>query len=254
MANFSKYFDEAVKHKSCGDFFHPGRTCTQAKLDLMPKLFSGSVKYFLPLLLIPSLAKFEWTKEFFVKQLMLAGKTVVSGFVPAMVVLCSFCGFYDHLKKHYYQFYGLPISLGILMGVIALPSYSINILASGGANHMIEFILEASKGTALYHVKTNVVLGTWLFMTLSSTIVYLFKTTPYRPFWLLHVPHDNSKKDEFNEFAAPRTDFYSWMDYIVKRSRDGKRTCKHPEATCEGFLWQVSFYISRIINRNLNNN
>lgn len=238
MANFSKYFNEAVKTKSCSDFFHPGKTCVEAKLDLIPKLLTGGVKYFLPILLLPSLTKFEWTREFFWKQLVLSVKAVFGGFVPAIVAISAFCGFFDVLKRHYIQFYGLPISVGTLMAALTLPKSSVNVLACGGANHLFELILEAAKGTLLHELKSNVMVGTLLFMTLSSTIVYLFRTCRHRPFWLLHVQQQRREIEtgllngEVEEKQRP-----GWMDWIVSRR---KKYCNHKEESCEGFLWQVS--------------
>lgn len=232
MANFSKYFNEAVKSRTCGDFFHPGRTCTQAKLDLIPGLLAGTVKYFLPTLLIPSLAKFEWSKEFFLKQLILSAKAVFGGFVPAIVAISSFCGFYEHLKKHYFQFYGVPISFGALMAALILPKATVNFLACGGVNHLFDLILEAKKETIVYELKSNLMVGTLLFMTLSSTIVYLFKTSAYRPFWLLHVPNEN------DENAQGGSKLYTpgWINGLVRRK---EKFCRHKEESCEANLWQV---------------
>lgn len=235
MANFSKYFHETVKTKSCGDFFHPGKTCTQAKLDIIPGLLAGAVKYFLPILLLPSLTKFEWTRDFFVKQLILSAKAVFGGFVPAIVAISAFCGFYEHLRKHYLRFYGLPVSFGVLLAAVILPKSAVNVLACGGVNHLIEFILEASKGTVLYELKSNLMVGTLVFMTLSSTIVYLFRTCQYRPFWLLHVPHTSNFKRWPNADDDQKPS--GWMDRII---RGEKKICSHQEASCEGFLWEVS--------------
>lgn len=247
MGNFSKYFNEAVKTKSCSDFFHPGRTCSEAKLDLIPKLLFGAGKYFLPIFLIPALAKFELTKEYFVKQGVLAAKTVLGGFLPAFIAISAFCGLYDHLKNHYFQFYGLPVSIGVLLAAITLPASSVNVLASGGVNHLIEFILEASKGTILYGLKSNVMVGTLTFMTLSSTIVYLFRTCRYRPFWLLHVPQTSKQNYGSEDGESPSSLSTTvkkcprgWMDYIVSRK---KKFCSHQEETCEGFLWQVRIQV-----------
>lgn len=232
MANFSKYFNEAVKSRSCSDFFHPGISCTEAKIDLIPKLLAGSTKYFLPVLLIPSLAKFEWSKEYFKEQLVLSVKAVLGGFVPAFVTITTFCGFFDYLKKHYLQFYGIPVALGIMMATLTLPKHSINILAAGGVNHLIELILEASKETLLYELKGNLMLGSLLFMTLSSSIVYLYKTSPHRPFWLLHVPHRKTPAGNVGNQCQKA----GWMDFIIRRKR---KICEHQEDSCEEFLWQV---------------
>lgn len=231
MANYSKYFNEAVKSKNCADFFHPGKTCLQAQVDLIPQLLIGGMKYFLPIFLIPSLAKFEFTREFFVNQLTLGGRAVLGGFIPALVAISSFCGFYRYLRKHYYQFYAMPVSLAVLLASFIFPQNSANILACGAVNHLFELILDASKGTLLYALKSNSMLGTLLFMTLSSTIVYLYKTCPYRPFWLLHVPHQSAT----DQLEAPKQK-PGWMDFILQRT---VKICSHPDDSCEGYLWQV---------------
>lgn len=236
MASFSKYFREAVKDKSCADFFHPGKTCGQAKIELIPVLIQGVVKYYLPILLIPSLGKFEWSRKFFWEQGQLAFKAVVGGFLPSMLALSLFCGLFDYLKKHYYQFYILPISVSASIASFTLPYSFVKVLASGGANHVIEFIAEASKGTVLYEFKDNVMLSTLLFMTLSSTIVYLFKTTRHRPYWLLHVPQPD--KENSNSRTENELDYKpGWFDLILRRK---EKICSHKDG-CEEFIWKVLY-------------
>lgn len=242
MANYSKYFNEAVKSKDCSDFFHPGKSCLQAKVDLVHHLVFGSMRYFLPIFLLPSLlTKFEWKKEFFVDHLIIGVRAVLGGCVPAMVMMSAFCGFFPYLRKHYFQFYLLPVLSGILLSSFTLSPSSANIIACGAVNHVFELILESSKETILYELKTNLMVGTLLFMTLSSTIVYLYKTSPYRPFWLLHVPHANSKEALIE---APKQK-PGWMDNILRRR---VKICSHQDESCEGFLWQVTALLIYLIN------
>lgn len=227
MGHFSKYFREAVRDRSCADFFHPGKTCTRAKLDLAPVLITGAMKYFLPIILFSTVSKFEWTKEFFQRQCKLVVKMIILGSLPTMITLSVFCGFFDYLKKHYYQFYALPLACGALGIALTFPTSFLNVLACGTANHFIELIVDA---TALSELKHNGMLCTLSFMTLSSAIVYLFKTTQYRPFWLLHVPHQLSP-EKFDTLQNS----HGWFDLILKREGI---ICQHKH-NCEDFLWQV---------------
>lgn len=237
MANFSKYFDAVVQSKSCSDFFHPGKTCAEAKLEIFPKLVTGSMQYFLPILLIPSLTRFEWTWEFFQKQMILSIKAVLGGCIPAIVAITVFCGFFNHLKRHHLQLIGMPVSLGVLLATLVLPTSAVNILACGAVNHLIELTLEANRNTLLYAIRGNVMVGMLAFMTLSSGIVYLYKTCSHRLFFLLHVPH-KSEETEFRELAQQKP---GWMDKIIRRRW---KYCSHQEDSCEGFLSAVSWKLS----------
>lgn len=235
MGNFSKYFHETVKDKSCSDFFHPGKTCWELRREMVPKLISGVGKYFLPILLLPATGKFEWSKDFFVKYGKVALQVLLGGIFPAIFGLCSFCTFYTFLKKHYFLFYIAPITVSCIMTGMCLPSSFVSVLALGGANHLLEFIVDASKGTPLYELKSSVMLPSLLFMTLSSTIVYLFKTTRHRPYWLLHVPNTNKLNLESENDENCIDERPGWLNWIVKQR--GK-ICHHRDS-CEEYISKV---------------
>ena len=50
--SISKYFYQAAANKTCADFHHPGRTCTQAAIECIKNGVLGSAKFYFPLCLV----------------------------------------------------------------------------------------------------------------------------------------------------------------------------------------------------------
>ena len=50
--SISKYFYQAAANKTCADFHHPGKTCTQAAIQCLQSGILGSSKFYFPLCLV----------------------------------------------------------------------------------------------------------------------------------------------------------------------------------------------------------
>lgn len=49
MGSLSKYFEESARGKCCADFIHPGQTCTETALSLLPIAAFGAIKFNFPI-------------------------------------------------------------------------------------------------------------------------------------------------------------------------------------------------------------
>lgn len=227
MAGFSKYFYEAVQNRSCADYFHPNETCWENQRRLLPKIITGTLKYYLPILLLPTLAKYDkWSPAFWKSNASTALRALVAMVVPVITALTCFCGLFDLLKRHYYTFYVVPLALSQVVAALAMPSKFCGVLAIGGCNHLIEFLLGSLNGTVFQGLKTNVTFNTLTFMTSSAAIVYLFKTSRNRPYWLLHVPLASAAEKEQLESET------------IQRRRPYRKVCDH-ENSCTATVWSV---------------
>lgn len=220
MANFSKYFHQAIAGKTCADFAHPDLTCGEVQKKIFPILLSGSCKYFLPIILIPAFAKYDkWSWDFWKKYLKVSSMTVIGGgLLPGLILQGSFCGLFDLIKNYYFLFIGVPILAGTLCASALIPGQIAEVMALGGCNHSIEFLFEALKGTPAYKIRDSVPNQTFLFMICSAAIVYFYKTSKRRRFWLLNVDNDGSKSEQ-----NPGKD---------------KSPCNH-EDSCYEHIWKV---------------
>ncbi|KAG5669827.1 hypothetical protein PVAND_000120 [Polypedilum vanderplanki] len=80
--NISKHFYQAVSNKTCADFHHPGKTCLQAVQESAVAGLFGSLKFYLPLCILPLLFKIkQWNEKKTWKQFLINYcRCVFSGF------------------------------------------------------------------------------------------------------------------------------------------------------------------------------
>ena len=92
---FSKYFYKAVENKTCADFLHPGLTCTEALQGTIVDALIGSLKFYIPICVIPFILKFKkWNHlkvwKDFIKDF---GKCLLVGFsvnaISFTIICCS---------------------------------------------------------------------------------------------------------------------------------------------------------------------
>lgn len=92
---FSKYFYDAVEKKTCAYFLHPGLSCTEALKGRLVDSAIGSLKFFVPVCVIPFVIKIKKWKEakvwkIFVRDL---GKCLLFGFLLNVISFTLVCYF-----------------------------------------------------------------------------------------------------------------------------------------------------------------
>lgn len=95
MANFSKYFYEANKGKTCSDWTHPGITCEHFAFTTFRDGWLGGSQYYLPSIVLPAMFKWDkWSKAFWAKILKDYITSIMFGAsVNIFVAFGSFCMF-----------------------------------------------------------------------------------------------------------------------------------------------------------------
>ena len=95
MSVFSKYFAQQLKGKVCADFTHPGVTCEHFAFTTFRDASIGGSQYYLPIIIIPALIKWDkWNVAFWKQVLQDYAKMILCG--ASMMIFVgygSFCYF-----------------------------------------------------------------------------------------------------------------------------------------------------------------
>jgi hypothetical protein len=90
---FSKPFYQAVKGKTCADFFHPGISCRQNLRGVCLDAFMGAIKFYAPVVLVPMILKIKKWKEMKTWKVFLkdSARCFIFGFLLNFICFNTIC-------------------------------------------------------------------------------------------------------------------------------------------------------------------
>ncbi|CAG9807768.1 unnamed protein product [Chironomus riparius] len=198
--SISKYFYQAAANKTCADFHHPGKTCTQAAIQCLQNGVLGSAKFYFPLCLLPLLFKLHKWNEIKTWKEFLKNYTrcIFSGFFITTTGFILFCAAYQIFKGYYFPLcICLPSSLGAMFCGF-LPKKYLHIDGLSLLNVYIEFVIKQSKFKAVAWLRNSKIGATFLYGIMNSIIVYCLHVLKSNRFWFVNVgkiANQNSEKD-----------------------------------------------------------
>ncbi|XP_070505634.1 transmembrane protein 135 homolog [Chironomus tepperi] len=195
--NISKYFYQAAANKTCADFHHPGKTCTQAAVESIQNGVFGPMKFYFPLCLLPLLLKFnKWNeiktwKEFLKNY----SRCIFSGFFITTTGLILFCIAYQIFKGYYFPLViCLPSSIGAIFCGF-LPEKYLHIDGLSLLNVYIEFVIKQSKLKIITWLRSSKIGATFIYGIMNSIIVYCLYELRSNRFWVVNIGKPGDSKD-----------------------------------------------------------
>lgn len=235
---FSKYFHIVAANKTCADFLHPGKTCTQALKGSLFDASIGSIKFYFPVCAVPLLLKFsKWNK---IKTWTEFGdnvaRCVILGFILnlfsftgiciSLWVKCFFIYFFltnfllnfsNVFKRFSLPFLiGSAASFGGLMCFI-MPPHLLKVEGQGLYNMYVEFLIRRASTNWIKFLRESKVAATLIFSVLHTFVMYGFLRKSSNNFWFSSFKFENESSLESED----------------------KCKCVHSKMTCFEYLKKV---------------